>query len=102
MPVTKVWNNRDGIYGEKEVLLNPNTEMRTLEDCKLKDKNGKEINCTQITYPNGDYIKVPGTKQEFIAQCRECNTMVGLLVDLYNQGYTIKSFLLEQEPLNGA
>ena len=97
-PIMKAWNTRDGNYGEKEISINPNCEFKLIEDCKL-NKNFKEIDCTKLVYPNGDFITVLGTKDDFIELCRKYKKAVGLIKDLLDAGMTIKSFLLQFESI---
>lgn len=95
----KAWNFPDGNYGEKEIWINTDFEIKFIEGCRV-NKNGSQTECTKLVYA-GEVIKVIGTPQEFFKKCKENNTAIALLNDLHESGLTIKQFLQQHERLNG-
>lgn len=102
---TKAWNFPDKTYGEKEIYINPDVDIKWIEATKVKSANGKEIDCTKITYPTGTFTKndvvvVIGTVDEFFDRCKDSKIFSLLLSDLEKEGLTIKQFLQQNERLN--
>lgn len=93
IPFTKVWNDRDGNYGEKKYWFNPALEIKGMEGCKIKRNGRKDIECTKIFYPDGSFVILLGSEESFIEICQEAGTAICLLDDLRKEGLTIKDFL---------
>lgn len=99
IPVIKVWNDRDGNYGQKDIFINPANPFDYLEDCILK-KGNEKLECTKIFYPD-KFITILGSVQCFFETCRQANVSMCILNDLYKEGITIKQFIQQNERLNG-
>lgn len=99
VPFKKVWNNKDGSYGSKEIFFNTAMGFEFIENCFVNDK-GKEVECTKIYYPD-KYLIIEGSVQYFFATCQQAGISICVLNDLQKEGIGIKQFLKQLEGFNG-
>jgi len=99
----KAWNETSEAgkknFRSKKYYYDPNTVLEGMEECKLTDGEN-QVECTKIYYTGGRFVTLKGTPKEFMAACREANTAICILSDLYAAGITIKQFLEENERKN--
>lgn len=95
----KVWNDRDGNYGEKQYFLNPNVDsFEGMEPCYIKNK-GQQLECTKMFY-SGRFIIILGGPEEVLGKCKEHNLAYSILFELGKAGMTMKQFIQQNERLN--